>query len=48
MIWRGPLIDLLLAWFTKFKTLCSLERSQEDMLKSIVEKSVFVKRWIGL
>ena len=33
------LMDLLLAWFTKFKTLCSLERSQEDMLKSIVEES---------
>ena len=42
------LMDLLLAWFTKFKTSCSLERSQEDMLKSIVEESVFVKLWIGL
>ena len=41
-------MDLLLAWFTKFNTLCSLERSQEDMFKSIVEESVFVKLWIGL
>ena len=41
-------MDLLLAWFTKFNTLCSLERLQEDMLKSIVEESVFVKLWIGL
>ena len=42
------LMDLLLPWFTKFNTLCSLERSQEGMLKSIVEESVFVKLWIGL
>ena len=39
-------IDLLLAWFTKLSTLCSLERSQEDMLKSMVEESDFVKLWI--
>ena len=42
------LMDLLLAWFTKFKTSCSVERSQEDMLKFIVEESFFVKLWIGL
>ena len=41
-------MDLLLAWFTKFKTSRSLEISQEDMLRSIVEESVFVKLWIGL
>ena len=34
------LMDLLLAWFTKFITSFSLERSQEDMLKFIVEESV--------
>ena len=42
------LMDLLLAWFTKFITLFSLERSQEDMLKFIVEESVFVKPWLEL
>ena len=36
------LTDLLLAWFTKFITLFSLERSQEDMLK-FMEDSVSVK-----
>ena len=30
------LMDLLLAWFTKFIILFSLERSQEDMLKACV------------
>ena len=34
------LMDLLLAWLTKFITSFSLERSQEDMLKFIVEESV--------
>ena len=42
------LMGLLLAWFIKFNALYSSERSREDMHKSIVEKSVFVKLWIGL
>ena len=41
------LMDLLLAWFKKFSTSCSSERSQEDMVKSIMEELVFVKLWIG-
>ena len=36
------LMDLLLDWFTKFITLFSLERSQEDILKFMVEESVSV------
>ena len=43
-------MDLLLAWFASLVYLvylCSLERLQEDMLKSIVEESVFVQLWIG-
>ena len=40
------LIDLLLALCTKFITLFSLEISQEDMLKFIVEESVSVKLWL--
>ena len=39
------LMDLLLTWFTKFNNSCSLEKSQEDMLKSIVKESVFGKLW---
>ena len=32
-------MELLLAWFTKFNTLFSLERLQEDMSKLIVAES---------
>ena len=42
------LIDLLLAWFTKFITLFSLERSQKDMFKFTVEESVSVELWLKL
>ena len=35
-------MDLLLDWFTKFITSFSLERSQEDILKFMVEESVSV------
>ena len=42
------LMDPLLAWFTKFITLFSLERSQDDMLNFIVEESVSVKLWLEL
>ena len=41
-------MDLLLAWFTKFITSFSLERSQEDMRKFIVEESVSAKLWLEL
>ena len=33
-------MNLTLDWFTKFNTLFSLERAQEDMLNFIVEESV--------
>ena len=36
------LMDLLLDWFTKFVTSFSLERSQEDILKFMLEESVSV------
>ena len=42
------LMDSLSAWFTKFITLFSEERSQENMLQLIVEKSVSVKQWLEL
>ena len=41
-------MDSLLAWFTKFITSFSLERSQEDKLKFIVEESASVKLWLEL
>ena len=41
-------MDLLLTWFTKFITSFSLERSQEDMRKFIVEESVSAKLWLEL
>ena len=34
------IMSLSLAWFTRFNTLFSLERSQEDMVKFIAEESV--------
>ena len=34
------IMNLSLAWFTKFNTLFSLEISQEDMVKFIAEESV--------
>ena len=42
------LMDLPLAWITKFNTLFSLERSQEDTLKFMVEESVSDKLWLKL
>ena len=41
-------LALLLAWFTKFITSFSLERSQEDMLKFIMERFVSVKLCLEL
>ena len=41
------IMDLLLAWFTKFITSFSSEGSQ-DILKFIVEESVSVKLWLEL
>ena len=42
------LTELLLAWFTKFNNLFSLKRSQEHILKLIVEESVSGKLWLEL
>ena len=41
-------MDLPLAWITKFNTLFSLERSQKDTLKFMVEESVSGKLWLKL
>ena len=42
------LMDLSLALFTKFNTSFSLEGSQEDMVKFIVEESVSGKLWLEI
>ena len=42
------LMDLSLALFTKFNTSFSLEGSQQDMVKFIVEESVSGKLWLEI